>query len=431
MDGTKAAKARDLRKQLEAFHGKQNPQAIDVAWSHLNSDDRFLRYAARVALESQPVEAWRERALAEKQPRAGLQALLALVRCGTKNDQEPALKALAQWPLDSLDEPLKLDKLRVIEVAFARHGRPSEEVVKLALEKLGRQYPAKSFSLNRELSQLLVWLGAPDVIEKTLTLLGKTDKQEEQIWYANVLREAQGPWTPQQREQYFAWFNKARSYRGGNSFSKFIERIKDQALAKVPESERAALAGVLNPAEELPVHALPAGPARQFVKNWTVADLAPELDKVSKGRNFARGKEIFASVQCLQCHHFGPEGGNVGPVLTAVANRFNRRDLLESIIEPSKGISEQYASFIFSLNDGDSIMGQIVEEGAENTTVITDPIAGSRMQIPRGKIKSKTLSPVSLMPPGLINILSKEEIFDLLAYIESGGNEKAAQFVNK
>ncbi|MHA3770278.1 DUF7133 domain-containing protein [Verrucomicrobiota bacterium sgz303538] len=426
-----AVKARALRKQLEAFHGKQNPKAVETAWPHLNSEDRFLRFAARVAIESQPVESWRDRALNEKQPRAGLQALLALVRCGSQTDQEPVLKALAQWPLDSLDEPLKLDKLRVIEVAFARHGRPSAEIVKLALEKLGRQYPAKSFALNRELSQLLVFLGAPDVVDKTLTLLGKAQKQEEQIWYANVLREAKGTWTPQQREYYFGWFNKARSYKGGNSFTKFLERIKDQALANVPEAERGALANVLNPQAEPPKPALPAGPVRQFVKNWTVAELVPDLDKVGKGRNFARGKEIFASVQCLQCHHFGQEGGNVGPDLTAVGNRFNRRDLLEAIIEPSKGISEQYASFIFTTEKGDTISGQIVEENNERVTVVTDPLAGTRTQLARGQIKSKEMSPVSLMPPGLINILTKEEIFDLLAYLESGGNERSAQFAAK
>jgi putative heme-binding domain-containing protein len=423
-----AAKARQLRHQLEAFHGKQNAQAIDTAWPHLNSDDRFLRYAARVAVESQPVEQWRARALAEKQPRAGLQALLALVRCGSQSDQEPILKALGQWPLDSLDEPLKLDKLRVIELAMIRHGRPSDDLVKLAIDKLGRQYPAQSFALNREYSQLLVTLGAPDVVEKTLKLMSSTDKQEEQIWYANVLRDAKGQWTPEQRTQYFAWFNKARNYKGGNSFGKFIGRIKEQSLAAVPAAEKAALANVLNPAAEVPKAALPAGPARQFVKNWTMPDLVPDLEKVASGRNYARGKEIFTSVQCLQCHHFGQEGGNVGPDLTAAASRYNRRDLLEAIIDPSKGISEQYAAFVFTKKDGNTVIGQIVEDKPEVTIIVTDPLAGTRTELKKSEITSKEMSPASLMPPGLINILSKDEILDLLAYIESAGNEKSPHF---
>jgi putative heme-binding domain-containing protein len=283
--------------------------------------------------------------------------------------------------------------------------------------------------MNHELSQLLVWLQSPDIVEKTLVLMSESKKQEEQIWYANILREAKGPWTSQQRMQYFAWFNKARSYKGGNSFGKFLDRIKEQALENVPQPERIELASVLNPpASELPKPVLPTGPARQFVKNWTMADLTPDLAQVSNGRNFGRGKEIFSSAQCLQCHHFGQEGGNVGPDLTAAASRYNRRDLLEAIIDPSKGISEQYAAFVFTKQDGATVVGQIVEENNDHTTIVTDPLAGTRVDISRGQIKSKEMSPVSLMPPGLLNVLKKEEIFDLLAYIESGGNEKAPQF---
>ena len=60
------------RKQLEAFHGKANPQAVETAWPHLNSDDRFIRFAARTAIEFQPVSEWRERALNEAQARRRL-----------------------------------------------------------------------------------------------------------------------------------------------------------------------------------------------------------------------------------------------------------------------------------------------------------------------------------------------------------------------
>ena len=85
------------------------------------------------------------------------------------NLPQPLLKALARWPLEGLDEPLKLEQLRVIEVALTRHGRPSEETVATEIEALNRQYPAKSFPLNRELSQLLVWLGAHMSLDGTLT----------------------------------------------------------------------------------------------------------------------------------------------------------------------------------------------------------------------------------------------------------------------
>jgi len=181
----------------------------------------------------------------------------------------------------------------------------------------------------------------------------------------------------------------------------------------------------------VPAASKPAPPAvvRQLQKAWTVAELTPDLDQAAKNRNFARGKEIFSSVLCIQCHHFAQGGGNVGPDLSAVGSRFNHHDLLESIIEPSKVISEQYASLIVTTKSGDAFMGLVSEQNADRVTLVTDPIVGTKKTIPAADIKSREISPVSMMPPGLINVLTKDEIMDLLAYIESGGNEKAPAFV--
>jgi len=426
-DTPEAKAARDLRRRLEAFHGKEDPAALDIAWPQLNSEDRFMRYAARIAVESQPVEKWRDRALAEAQPRAGLTALLALVRCGSKTDEDPVLMALTKWPIDSLEEPLQLEKMRVIELAFIRHGRPAEKIVEMGTAKLDRQYPAATYPMNHELSQLLVWLNAPDVVEKTLGLLEGSPKPDGQIWFACVLGAYEGPWTMDQRRRFFAWFNKARDYKGGNSFSKFIEKIKEESVARLNQTERAELAAILSPREE-PAAPKPAAPTRQFVKAWTVAELSPALDKANHHRNFARGKEIFSSVQCIQCHHFAQDGGNVGPDLTAVGNRFNLHDLLEAIIEPSKAVSEQYANFIVTLKNGDTVAGLVVDDNNDHLTMLTDPLAGTRQEVAKSQIQKKEMSPISPMPPGLLSVLSEDEIMDLLAYLESAGNPNAPQF---
>ena len=168
--------------------------------------------------------------------------------------------------------------------------------------------------------------------------------------------------------------------------------------------------------------------ARPFQKNWTLADLDPALPEVAKGRNFARGKEIFASVQCLACHHFGQDGGNVGPDLSAIGNRFSRHDILEAIIDPSKAISEQYATFLLGTKSGESIAGQIVADDGAKLTVLTNPLAGTKQDVAKADVTSKTLAPVSIMPPGLLNVLTQDEVLDLLAYLESGGHAEARQF---
>ncbi len=201
----KAAAARELRHQLESFHGKQDPSAIATAWPHLKSDDRFIRYAARIAIESQPVSEWKSKALEETNPNAALTALLALARLGGTTAQADVLSALAKFPTASLSEDQQLLKLRVIEVSVARQGRPADEFVQRGIEKLSPLYPAKSWPLNRELSQTLIYLDAPGVVTTTLNLVAKAATQEEQLHYIVALRKAK-TWTLDEHKRYLSWF---------------------------------------------------------------------------------------------------------------------------------------------------------------------------------------------------------------------------------
>jgi len=440
---TAAVEARKLRHELEKFHGKQDAKAVGFAWSHLNSPDRWIRYAARIAIESQPVSEWKDRALKESNADAGLTALLALARLGGKESQADVLKALGKWPLDSLSEERKLEKLRVIEVSFARQGRPSDDLVKLAVEKLDRQYPAKSWPLNRELSQILIYLEAPGVVTKTLDLLTKAQTQEEQIHYIISLRNLKSGWTMDERATCFGWFNGdrkvvrhapetlkwftdvGRDYSDGASFPRFIANMRKAATAALSDSERAELASVITGA---PVTPKPPLVPRQFVKEWKMDDLLPELDKVSKGRSFEKGKQAFNDAQCIACHRFGNEGGSVGPELAAASSKYTRRDILESILEPSKVVSEQYQNTALTLKNGDDVSGRVVEENSRRLVMVTDPLKQTQQEIQKNEIKERKPSKVSPMPEGLANILTREEILDLLAYIESAGKPTAAAF---
>ena len=438
-----AVEARKRRRELEKFQGRQDPKAVESAWPHLNSPDRWIRYAARIAIESQPVSEWKDRALNESNANAGLTALLALARLGGKESQSELLKAIGKWALDTLSEDQKLEKLRVIEVSLARQGRPSDDLVKVAIEKLDRQYPAKSWPLNRELSQLLIRLEAPGVVSKTLDLLTKATTQEEQIHYIMSLRNLKSGWTLDQRAAYFGWFNGdgktvrhspetlnwftdvGRDYSDGASFPKFIANIRKAATAALSDGERAELASVITGA---PVTPKPPVVPRQFVKEWKMEDLVPDLDKVSKGRNFEKGKQAFNDAQCIACHRFGNEGGAVGPELGAASSKYTRRDILETIIEPSKVISEQYQNTALILKNGDEFSGRVMEENSRRIILVTDPLKQTQEEIQKNQIKERQPSKVSPMPEGLVNILTKDEILDMLAYIESGGKATAAAF---
>ena len=200
--------ARALRHQLEAFHGHADPRAIEAAWPHLGDEDRYIRYAARLAVEGQPVGEWKDKALAEREPRPELTALLALARLGGNDVQPALLESLAKVPFSSLSDEQKLDKLRVIEVSLSRQGKPSPELAKLLVGELDPFYPAASEPLNRELCQVLLALDAPNAVACTMALLAAAPTQEQQLLYVLYLRTVKTGWTPELRRQYFGWWTK-------------------------------------------------------------------------------------------------------------------------------------------------------------------------------------------------------------------------------
>ncbi len=446
------AEARALRRKLESYHGKTDPKALDFIWPHLSSPDRNLRFAARIALEAQPVTTWQTRALEEKTADGGLTALLALARLGGKSAQDECLRALGKWPLASLPERQQLDKLRIVQVSIARNGLPSADVMKLATEKLSASYPNKSTFVNRELSQVLIALGAPDVVDKTLTLMAAAPTQEDMIHYLFHLRTAKH-WTADQRKEYFSYWTKDRSgyahqgdtvkwfqeagrpYGDGSSFNNFFKNFLKEATANLTDAEKGEFGPLLasiasgSPSGRKTVSDFPKPQTRTPVKAWTMADIEGDLTRVSKGRNFEKGRQAFVDAQCLACHRFGNEGGGIGPDLTAVASRFSRRDVLESILEPSKVVSEQFQNTTVVLKNGDDFTGRLVDETGDQLVLVPNQLQPeTKITVKKADVKTRAFSKISPMPQGLADALSKDDILDLLAFIESAGRKNSAAF---
>ena len=124
----------------------------------------------------------------------------------------------------------------------------------------------------------------------------------------------------------------------------------------------------------------------------------------------------------------GGAGGGVGPDISAVSSRFNRRDLLESMIEPSKVISEQYASYQVRTKDNQTFVGQIVEENNDHIVIVTDALTDKREKVGATRITMKRMAKTSAMPSNLLDVLNVEEVLDLLAYIEAAGSPDSPLF---
>lgn len=440
---TRQQERRDLRHKLEAFHGRKDPTAIKTVWPYLGDQDRALRYAARIAVEWQDVSQWRTKALKEKDPRKALAALVALIRVSGKDKihrketdpaPDPDLRARVLSALDriswrSIGQSDRIDLLRAYSLALIRLGNVDDTQRQHLIARFDPLFPAKKTELDELLASLLIYLEAPNAAPKTIAAMRAAPTQEEQIDYAVALRTLKTGWTPALREEYFRWFLGADNFRGGNTFASSLRRAKTDAVEKLTAEEKTALKPILEAHGERksPREALAARP---LVKEWKLDELLPKVQAGLKGgRNFDRGRQLYSAVACAACHRFGNEGGSVGPDLTAVAGRFSLHDLLESIVEPSKIISDQYEAINIRLKNGDVISGRVGNLSGANINVIEDMFDPGRMtNVRRAEIESIAPSKVSMMPEGLLNSLQLDEIQDLVAFLLARGDSKNPMF---
>ncbi len=436
---------RRLRRDLETWHGRQDPRAVDAAWPQLAHPDRFVRWAARTALEHQPASSWAERALGEKDPATRVEALLGLVRAaGTcPSHREPGaaaadpvlggriIAALVATDWARLDLVRQAALVRTAEIALHRFA-PIAEVARTRLrEKLEPLFPAAGKELNWLLCETLVYLQAPTVAAKGLALIAAAPTQEEQIEYARSLRMLETGWTAATRTAYFEWFLKAANYRGGASFSKFIEFIRNDALKTLTPAERTALAPVLEqkPKAMSVIENLGFAFAGRPFTNWSLDELAAAAQTGLSGRSFANGRKMFGAAACFACHRFGNEGGMTGPDLTTAGGRYSARDFLDQVINPSKEINEQFVPAVLTKNNGQTVVGVVVNLSGDSVSINEDPSdPNQRVSVDRKEVKSIEPSKVSLMPPMLLARLNQDEILDLVAYVLSGGDPTNAMF---
>jgi putative heme-binding domain-containing protein len=411
--------------------------------------------AQRVAMEALSVAEIKTKAaeaLQSKKPGLAMIRLLALIRAGQAAERDFVLETLLgeMTVHHGLTLPLDPEALRLVTVALARHGVPSGPLKEKLIVALAAGYPVTAqvieqrtpeprpkafdakeiaYPLNREISQQLLVLGY-SVVAPTTTLLTQAiqdQKPEEQIWYARVLCEAPASlFTYGQTLTLFDWLAEAKKLKGGNSFGKFIDVIRQRALAKRSPRQQVELIAAYEQKvaaqQTATIADLPSAPARSFVKNYALDDV-PALVTAAEAMStpdLARGREIFHSTLCARCHQKGKDGqGGVGPDLSGVGGRFSKKDILEAIIDPSKAISEQYQAVTITKKDGSTVSGMISGEAAKPNTVqlFIDPFHSVIETLPADQVLSKEPSKISPMMPGLINSLKAEEIAHLLHYL--------------
>lgn len=454
----RGAKERAVRRKLEASHGpvEDDTAALFSAGDWTESDDRFVRYAARIAIEHRPPGMWVDRFLTtDMPPRSLILAMVAVARQGDKKELPRVLARLNSLDFGKLAEAEQLDLLRAYQLAFTRMGVPDKDSAAKALANLDPLFPAKADAVNRELAQLLVYLKSPTIVEKVCDELKKPSKplttegldelilrnrgyggtvanliknaaDQQKLSYLFTLRNATVGWNAERWRVYYTFLAEARTKAGGASFQKFLTNIEKDAFANASDTERLAIeAAKLRPAYKPPVLPKPTGPG----KAWTTADVVALEPKLKSGRDFKNGERAYAASRCVVCHRFGGDGGATGPDLSQVAGRFGLKELAEAIVEPSKVISDQYAAHVIVPVAGKQFIGKIANEANGLLTVVVDPEDASKVvEIKVADVEERRVSKVSLMPEKLLDTLNENELLDLLAYMLSRGDPKHPMF---
>ncbi len=457
-----AKTAQSVRHSLEKFHGTEASKKLTDAdmklvFKHLGDPDRFVRYAARIALEFQPVSKWREQAMQLSEPRAVISAMLALARQGEAKDLDAIAIKLGSLPHQDLDDHSKLAALRTLQVAIARRAEAgvslSPQVREGVLNLLESVYPTGSYQIDAEMVQILVKLESPVVVERTLAMMSKLGKEPVPDWgylvsrnegyggtvgkmlddmppsrgihFAFMLRNAKTPWTIDQRKQYFQFLIDAAKKPGGASYGKFLDQFRDDAIATCSAAEKVVLDDLINrslvapPFDSTP----PKGPGRK----WSTADAVAELGEKLTKRNHAAGRNLFHATSCAKCHRLGGEGGAIGPDLSTAGKKFSLTDLMDAIVLPNKAISDQYGSHQVLTASGTVLVGRVVEINNQ-VHVYTADANAKPVVLNKDDVEEMTPSKVSQMPEGLVDSLSSEELKDLIAYILAAGDQRNAVY---
>ncbi|HEY7157121.1 MAG TPA: PVC-type heme-binding CxxCH protein [Gemmataceae bacterium] len=165
-------------------------------------------------------------------------------------------------------------------------------------------------------------------------------------------------------------------------------------------------------------------------KEWKFEELASSVEQLKDGRSFSNGKQIFQIASCVSCHKLNSAGNEIGPDLTKIDPKQDKPiEILRDLLDPSFRINEKYQTFTFELNSGKEVTGLVVAETPDVVKVIENPLAKAEpVTIKKSSIAERRKAPTSIMPKGLLDKLTREEILDLIAYVAAKGDAHSPLF---
>lgn len=167
----------------------------------------------------------------------------------------------------------------------------------------------------------------------------------------------------------------------------------------------------------------PVWPVESEQAQHTMAGLLPELQQLPEDTaSVTAGKAVFVRANCHKCHRCGdvagqPQDNRLGPDLTSLGWRRQRREILMAVLHPSQDLDEEYPSTTVVLQDGRSFTGLLMADGEGRMAVVAAD--GQKTSFARDQMEANQPSRISTMPSGLMDPLSKQQVLQLLAFLSA------------
>lgn len=378
----------------------------------------YLEFCARDFFTNLSLEERRQvLAAGETFPTSALSVLAKL-------PESPGASVLAE--IRALDQRLEgvegesVARLRVGIVAVL--GRSGEAESLAYLRKIYLQNPQRRAPVAMSLTQHPEGDNWPILVDSLRTMEGEPAK-EVLTALAKVDRR------PETSEPYRNTI--LLGLRLGTSGGEHAVRLMEKWLGQPPQSYRAdapvdeqlaAWQGWY--AQTFPNERPAELPTEAQPNKWSYEELVSFLES-PEGRSGSpsRGAQVFSDAQCISCHRYNGRGEGIGPDLTTVAQRFQRKEILESIVYPNQVVSDQYASQVVTAG-GKTYTGIAARNTDGSMTVLQAD--AKKVHLAADDIEAVEPSKVSAMPEGLLNKLSLEQVADLFALLTNAPEPSVA-----
>ncbi|NQU48167.1 MAG: DUF1080 domain-containing protein [Planctomycetes bacterium] len=349
----------DAQAEIQAMSEGNMPKQWLLDLAH---NDAHIANAARNALErafsANADLSWRQLGLAKHWPHpAALQAGIAWIRSQPTAAIPSMVKKLATSAESKNLAALPVASQRLIlRMAMLAQTRWPQDSIKDPTPKhwqslrksLVKQFPLADETANQMLAELLVYLQADQLPTLFLYQLHARSDQQNQLYYASLLRLVSQGWTFDLRLRYFLWLQQSDHLQGGASLKGFIQAIEKEARLHVSEEEWNKLQPELEARRQATEASANSAMAvqiqRSFHRDWNLNDAIAAVATQSPQADVVRGSRVFNQALCIQCHRFDGRGSYLGPDLSAVGQRFMTKDILQAVINPGLAKSDQYAN---------------------------------------------------------------------------------------